>query len=109
MKLFNKKLNLSSDDVLACEDYAQLKYWYSCVEIDILEMELRLKGEDNDRVYQAMSLQKSLSKLIQLQISKVGKPVRFEKYVIDVCKELFVDKWDVIIERARAKKELEEL
>ena len=109
MKLINKKLNLSSDDVLACEDYSQLKYWYSCVEQDVIEMKVRLEFEDNDRVEQAMRLQATLSKLIQTQMSKVGRPVKFEKYIIDECKERLFAQWDDVIEKARERKNIDEL
>lgn len=109
MKLINKKLNLSSDDVIACEDYDQLKYWMTCINEEVINMESDLMIKENPAKEMACKLQKMLSRLIQNQMAKIGKPRGFMDYVMDAINDVVPEKKDEIIERARELKNVDEL
>ena len=90
MKLINKKLNLSSDDVIACEDYDQLKYWMTCINEEVINMESDLMIKENPAKEMACKLQKMLSRLIQNQMAKIGKPRGFMDYVMDAINDVIL-------------------
>jgi hypothetical protein len=109
MKLINKKLNLSSDDVIACTDYEQLKYWMTCINEEVINMESDLMVKENPAKEMACKLQKMLSRLVQNQMAKIGKPRNFQDYFFDAVKEMYPDQVDEIMSRARELKNMDEL
>lgn len=90
MKIFNKNLNIDSDDVFKCQSKKTLNNWKLRVENDILSMEtqitvLEINGcSDSDlrSVKAAKVMQEMLLSQINKQLSIVKTPL--EKFVEDI-------------------------
>lgn len=93
MTLFNKKLGITSNDVIIETDYMKLKSWevelenqisnmgLSIQALNVREIETGIKSEKSHSIVFARSMQKKLLRLVKKQIVQIEEDSRNEKTI----------------------------
>ena len=93
MTLFNKKLGITSNDVIIETDYMKLKSWevelenqisnmgLSIQALNVREIETGIKTKKSHSIVFARSMQKKLLRLVKKQIVQIEEDSRNEKTI----------------------------